>query len=152
MKFDFSSSVLFIFRSDVFKAMFVSEYAIENTMNTVEVNDFEPGTLRDFLDFLYSDKLEDPASFSVDLLLLADKYNVEGLRKSCEKALIKSIDNSNALRFLSTVSRIQAPLLVERTANYIFKNLDNLEGTSDWGKLVKSNPEALALIFKHRKA
>jgi speckle-type POZ protein len=152
LKFDFSSSVLFIFRSDVFKAMFVSEYAIENTMNTVEVNDFEPGTLRDFLDFLYSDKLEDPASFSVDLLLLADKYNVEGLRKSCEKALIKSIDNSNALRFLSTVSRIQAPLLVERTANYIFKNLDNLEGTSDWGKLVKSNPEALALIFKHRKA
>ena len=143
--------MLFIFRSDVFKRMFACENVIENTINEVEVNDFEPDTVKDFLVFLYSDKL-DPILYSVDLLLLADKYNVVGLRKACEKALVKAIDNSNALKFLSTVSLIQAPLLVERIASYIFKNLDDLEGTPDWDELVKSNPEALALIFKHRHA
>ncbi len=107
----------------------------------------------DFLHFLYSDELMDPALYnSVDLLLMADKYNVEDLRKECEKALVKSISISTAISFLSTASRIQAPLLVTRSANFIFKNLDSLVKSDDWREMVKSNPEAMDHIFQNRFA
>ena len=127
-------------------------FAIEKTTNDVEEKDFKPDTVKIFLLFLYSDKVDNPALYSVDLLLLADKYNVKGLSKACEKALVKTIDKSNALKILSTVSLINAPLLIKQTAGFIFKNLDDLEGTPNWNKLARNNPEALALIFKHRHA
>ena len=145
--------LFFPYRSDVFRAMLTRENVLENTICEAEVNDFESDIVSDFLHFLYSDEVVDPALYnSVDLLLLADKYNVEDLRKECEKALIKSISILNAISFLSTASRIQAPLLVERSASFIFKNLDNLVNSDDWREMVKSNPEAMDHIFKNRFA
>ncbi len=72
--------------------MFANTSAVENITREAEVNDFEPDIVGDFLNFLYTGELVDPALYnSLDLLLLADKYNVVALRKECEKALVKSI-------------------------------------------------------------
>ncbi len=72
--------------------MFANTSAVENITREAEVNDFEPDIVEDFLHFLYTGELVDPALYnSLDLLLLADKYNVVALRKECEKALVKSI-------------------------------------------------------------
>ncbi len=132
--------------------MFAHDNVLESKINEVEIKDFKPDTVENFLHFLYSDELYDPALYTIDLLMLADKYNVEGLRKEVEKALVEVLDISNAIKFLSTASMIEAPLLIARTANFIFKNLDKLEGTPDWETLAKSNPQAFLLIFKHRYA
>ena len=131
--------------------MFTNENVIENTNNQVEVDDFEPNIVANFIKFLYTDELLDTALYnSLDLLLLADKYNVEALRKGCEKALAKSISTSNAISFLCMASRIEAPLLVERSANFTFKNLDTLVGSAEWKEMVKNNPEAMHHIFLNR--
>ncbi len=131
--------------------MFSKENAIENTKIEVEVKDFEPNIVANFIKFLYSDELIDQALYiSLDLLLLADKYNVVGLRKECEKALAISISTSNAISYLCTASRIDAPLLVKRSAKFIFKNLDELVGSAEWREMVKSNPEAMNHIFINR--
>jgi speckle-type POZ protein len=133
--------------------MFAQENVLENIIRETEVIDFESDVVDDFLHFLYSDEVMDPALYnSVDLLLMADKYNVEDLRKECEKALVKSISIFTAIPFLSTASRIQAPLLVARSANFIFKNLDILVKSDDWKDMVKSYPEAMDHIFQNRFA
>jgi hypothetical protein len=72
------------------------------------------------LEFIYSDSLQDASAYnSVDLLLLADRYNVEKLRIDCEKALAKTIDVSNAANLLSVASRITAPYLLKKVAKFI---------------------------------
>jgi len=91
--------------------MFSKENTIENTKNEVEVKDFESNIVANLIRFLYSDELIDQALYiSLELLLLADKYNVVGLRRECEKALAISISTSNAISYLCTASRIDAPL------------------------------------------
>ena len=78
--------------------MFTNENVKENTKKEVDANDFDPNIVANFIKFLYSDELIDEALYnSIDLLLLADKYNVEALRKGCEKALSKLINTSNAI-------------------------------------------------------
>ena len=146
----FFIAISFHFRSDVFKAMFSSENFVENTKHEANVNDFEPDIVDNFLKFLYSDKLDNPELFnSVDLLLMSDKYQVCGLRKKCEEALIEDIGPSNAIQLLVVASRIQAPLLVARSANSIFINLDMFVGTEEWNEIVKPSAEIMNLIFTH---
>ena len=131
--------------------MFTNENVKENTNNEVELDDFEPNIVANFIKFLYSDELIDEALYnSIDLLLLADKYNVEPLRKECEKALAKLINTSSAISYLCTASRIEAPLLVKRSANFIFKNLDTLVGSTEWKEMAKTNPEIMNHIFLNR--
>jgi len=131
--------------------MLTSEDVIEKTKNELVADDFEPNIMENFIKFLYSNELIDKTHYnSLDLLLLADKYNVGALRKECEKALTKSIKNSNAILLLCTASRIEAPFLVERSAKFIFKNLDTLVGSAKWKEMVKTNPEAMNHIFINR--
>ena len=131
--------------------MFSSENFIENTKREANVNDFEPDIVVNFLKFLYSDKFDDPELFNlVDLLLMSDKYQVCSLRKKCEEALVEDIGLSNAIQLLVIGSRIQAPLLVTRSANSIFINLDMFVGTKEWNEIFKPSAEIMNLIFAHR--
>lgn len=45
------------------------------------------------VEYIYTDDLKHPEDYnSVDLMLLADKYNIVGLRRKCEKALSKNLN------------------------------------------------------------
>ncbi len=136
-------------RSDVFERMFENKSSKENTKNEVEIIDCEPEILKDFLQFLYTDQVQRSYN-SIDLLLLADKYNVLGLKKKCELALTKQMDVKNAIELLIVASTISAPILKPKAANFIFKNLDELVESDDWEEMAKTDPALLNDIFKFR--
>ena len=138
-------------RSTVFKAMFGNNAFAENAANEANIRDSSPKTVKDFLVFLYTDELDKADLNSVELLLMADKYNVVGLKINCEKALSKTVDTSNAIKLFCTASTIKAPFLTKNTAKFIFKNIDELFDTAEWKMMVKSNPEHLNSIFKYRR-
>jgi hypothetical protein len=49
------------------------------------------------IEYIYTDDLKQPDDLnSVDLMLLADKYNVVGLRRKCEKAISKNLNLGEA--------------------------------------------------------
>jgi len=95
-------------RSDVFKAMFANKRSKEYEKNEVEIIDFKSHTIRDFLQFLYTDDIETKYN-DVALLLIADKYNVPRLKKKCESALENHIDIDNAIELLMMASLVDAP-------------------------------------------
>ena len=138
-------------RSNVFKRMFGHKELAENVTNEAEIKDFSPKSVEDFLEFLYTDELYEADSNSVELLLMADKYNVGRLKINCEKALSKNIDNSNAIKLFCTASTIDAAYLMENTAKFILKNIDELFDNTEWKEMVKSNPEHMNNIFKFRR-
>ena len=142
--------VILASRSDVFEAMFSQESFAENKNNMSTIEDCNPETLALLLEFIYSDSLKNTSAYnSVDLLLLADRYNVEKLRIECERALAKSIDLSNAANLLSVASRITAPYLLKKVAKFIRSSCSrDLVNSEDWKEMVKTNPQAMNAVFQ----
>lgn len=78
------------------------------------VHDTSPALFRTFLDYLYCGRLE-PASMTADqltdLMLLADRYELDCLKQACELALKTHIDDDSALYLLSMADQFNARLL-----------------------------------------
>ena len=76
-------------RSPVFAAMFTSDM-LESKTGRVEIKDVDVNLFKHFLKFIYTGKLETSAR-NLDLLALADKYEIETLRELCQTAT-KEVD------------------------------------------------------------
>jgi len=71
-------------RSPVYEAMFASGMK-EATSGKVNINDIDPDTFRNFLEFLYTGTVV-PSSRNANLFVVADKYQVETLMDLCRHA------------------------------------------------------------------
>ena len=76
-------------RSPVFAAMFTSDM-LESKTGRVEIKNVDVNLFKHFLKFIYTGKLETSAR-NLDLLALADKYEIETLRELCQTAT-KEVD------------------------------------------------------------
>ncbi len=135
-------------RSDVFQAMFGSKSFSESITNETVIEDCKSEVLANLLKFIYTDKLEADLYNCLDLMMLADKYNVKKLRKKCERAIASSINCSNAVALLCTASNMEAPILLKSAAKFIDSNRKGIVGSEDWEKMVKTNSRAMDAIFK----
>jgi hypothetical protein len=83
-------------RSDYFKAMFQEGRTVESDKDRIIISQHDPVTFKRMLDYLYSNQVDiegAPKSEYRDLLILADKYQIEGLRKKCEELSVITSDN-----------------------------------------------------------
>ncbi|XP_008217320.1 speckle-type POZ protein B-like [Nasonia vitripennis] len=109
-------------RSPVFSAMFEHEM-LEKRKNVVEISDVEPEVMAEVLRFIYADKVNNIEKLAVDLLIAADKYQLEALRLMCEEVLVKKLNIDNVVEILKIVdlyascSRLRGALLKFLTAN-----------------------------------
>ncbi|OXU30766.1 hypothetical protein TSAR_013232 [Trichomalopsis sarcophagae] len=91
-------------RSPVFSAMFEHDM-LENKENIVEITDVDAETMAEVLRFIYAGKIKDIEKSAVDLLVLADKYQIETLRIMCEGAMVKNLNTNNVTDILKIVDR-----------------------------------------------
>lgn len=82
-------------RSPVFKAMITGDFQ-EKSKNQAKLTDFSPESFLDFLNFLYTDNVQDIKTHVLDLLQMANLYQVNGLRELCEKTLLAGLTEENA--------------------------------------------------------
>jgi len=86
-------------RSDVFETMFNGEAYGEATNGILEIKDMDAETMRKFLTYIYTDKIEDK-DVDLNLIYVADKYNVLRLVSECAVVLSKKITNDNVIEVL----------------------------------------------------
>ncbi|XP_043464514.1 protein roadkill-like isoform X2 [Leptopilina heterotoma] len=83
---------ILVCQSDVFQAMFENPMK-ESREDALIISDFEPKIVETMIRYLYSDEMTE--SLSADefkqLLLIANKYNLEKLEKICFNELLKAI-------------------------------------------------------------
>ena len=80
-------------RCAYFQRIFASETK-EKSTNEVIVPDVTPDVFRAMLQFIYSNTLpKDSAEITLDLLVAADKYDVEKLKRKCELLVPVNVDN-----------------------------------------------------------
>jgi hypothetical protein len=74
------------------------------------------------------------ASGLVDLLLVADLYQLERLKYLCEQKIIGYVDVDNVVNMFLLSEQVQAPDLAKYTLEYLAKNWATLRADSSLGK------------------
>lgn len=87
-------------RSSVFATAFKANGMKESVENEMIIDDFNESAVKEFLEFLYTNKAI-REEHAMELFALASKYDVSLLRTSTETIILKNIEESNAIEIFS---------------------------------------------------
>merc|ERR1712048_730873 len=90
--------------SPVFEAMFSHCDLLETRSKTIKIEDAKPPAVKAMIDFAYSNEVPDIDNIALDLLKLADKYNMADLLAYCSIALEKTISVGTCVALWSSAS------------------------------------------------
>ncbi|KAH9389519.1 hypothetical protein TYRP_023210 [Tyrophagus putrescentiae] len=131
-------------RSSVFRALLSNANFVENAKNEIEINDTSFETMQVFLTTLYTGKKPDADKLSLDLLSIADKYDVFELKMACQEQLSISLDNNNVLDRLLEAIKHCAEFLTLNCKFFLLDNLSEVMKTPRW-KMFHANEDVLTI-------
>ncbi len=133
-------------RSQVFAAMFEHNMQ-ENLQKKVEIEDFSDEIIGQMIQFMYSGKVQKLRENAKELLAIADKYDVKGLKVMAEQFLGKNISVENVIETLILADKCNAQKLKERAMGVIQGNMKALGRSGALLQLGKHNEELFTLLF-----
>lgn len=121
---------VFGFHSEVFRSMLTLDTK-ENDTRVIEIKDTNAIAFEAFIKYLYTGEIDNMEQVANDLMVLADKYDIEGLRKECENYLCEKINENTALLLLIEAD-LHSYLVLKKKAIFIIKSkLDILKPEFD---------------------
>lgn len=127
-------------RSSVFAAMFLHETS-ERQTGIVNIPDCDPESFGEFLEFLYSGKLEKPSPRSaLHLYETSDKYNVQELKTFCQEFLMENLTVEHLCDAVIMADKYDDTKLLFATQCFFNKNLSTVFVTPEWNDLLNNNP------------
>lgn len=131
-------------RSPVFEAMFSYSMA-ESENNEVKIIDINISTVRDMLTYMYTGKIEDLNTRSINLLEAADKYQLSELKEICEETLSANLSVDNSLECLLMADLHNASELKTSAVKFIVEH--SVDFVDEIDKF-KEYPDLIAELFK----
>ena len=112
----------------------------ESEESIITVQDISLTTFMKLLEFIYSDQLSDleNAEQAIDVLVAANKYGLDRLKRLCEKYLVQLIDLENVVELLYLSDMHQAMELKRMCINFTTQYFDIVTKREDFRKLSKS--------------
>lgn len=92
-------------RSPVFYKMFTT-YLQDAKKSTVELPDINSITIKEFLRFIYCNEVQNLEAVALELLFVAEKYQVEPLKQLCAKHIEAKLSEQNVLDVLVIADRM----------------------------------------------
>uniref|UniRef100_A0A0A9YDA3 Speckle-type POZ protein-like protein n=2 Tax=Lygus hesperus TaxID=30085 RepID=A0A0A9YDA3_LYGHE len=120
--------------STVFEVMFQSSL-IEGRRNEIEINDVNQEVLSAFLDYVYLRDAKIVKKHVNQLLMMADKYNVETLALVCDGYIEASLTAENAVDSLILADLFRRYDLRAKIGHFIKSNLEIISTYPSWAKL-----------------
>lgn len=123
----------------------------EGETNCVEIKDIDGEILENILLYVYTGRCESSIKLADRLLVAAEKYDLQMLKKMCEDELIENllIENlsiDNALATLIFADMNCATVLKSETITFIVVNFIELMNTEEWKNFNQSNYQLLKEI------
>ena len=121
--------------SSVFKASLTSELKRQKegeVFDEVQVSDFDPSTIEEMLNFIYTGEVGITLKNAWELILAADYYDLENLKELCAEFLMINLTLSNCLLIQMYAERYRLNLLQEETTSFICKNLTSVWKTEEY--------------------
>ncbi|GFU04250.1 TD and POZ domain-containing protein 3 [Nephila pilipes] len=131
-------------RSPVFRAMFTNEMK-ERTDGFVDVTDLDEDTVRQMLQYMYTDMLENLQWESASqLYAAADKYDITSLRNKCCAILKAELQPTNACQILTLADQHQDEVLKKDVLNYIIAQGKTIFSSEEWKLLMETHIQLAA--------
>jgi speckle-type POZ protein len=126
--------------SPVMAAMFEPGKFKEGKSKTVEITDIEPEVFQQLLRYVYTGNapLIQEDSIAEQLLIAANKYQIDKLKAECEDTLVDKITLDNAVKFLLTAHLYVAPNLKEASIQCLVQHRFEVWDRPEWDRLNKS--------------
>jgi hypothetical protein len=133
-------------RSEYFAAMFRSDFK-ESKDAEIKIEDDEE-LFKQIIEIFYTNDVS-TVDFEValELIVLARKYLVEELVKSCEEIIIKNMTVENCFEILSVADSIQSKPFKDRAIGYISANIKAVMKTAGWNTLKADKPNLAIEVY-----
>ena len=126
--------------SPVMAAIFEPGKFKEGQSRVVEITDIEPNVFQQLLRYVYTGNapLMQEDSTAEQLLIAANKYQMDKMKAECEDTLVGKITLDKAFRFLVTAHLHLAQNLKEASIQWLIKHRFEVWDRSEWDRLNKS--------------
>ncbi|KAJ8266348.1 hypothetical protein GJAV_G00129370 [Gymnothorax javanicus] len=105
-------------------------WSLANLASTTELDlsDTNPEVAEAMLRWAYTDKLElcEDDAFLIELMKLANRFQLQQLRERCEKGVMSSVNVRNCIRFYQTAEELNASTLMNYCGEIIASHWDDL--------------------------
>ena len=119
----------------------------ESQTNRVEIKEAEPEMVKEVIKFLYSGMLPDNIdAIAMDLLPLADRFGVDGLKEMRVAAIIWTLSVENVIDALMLAEYHSCDDLMEACIPLFKENLKDLRAGEEW-KEMQRNPALLSKLL-----
>lgn len=117
-------------RSGKFKMMLESAM-LEQDSPVITIETEKPNLMATIIDWIYSSEIDFPEKTSdiFELILLADEYFLDDLKRKCEETLIYRLDQENALEILVSSSKYHTIIsdnLIEFSIAALIEDFDDI--------------------------
>jgi speckle-type POZ protein len=137
--------VILAARSPVFAAMFQHDMT-ENKTNETEITDVTPAAFKALLRFIYTGHCE-VENLEEQLLVAANKYDIQDLKQICAKEMRKKLTVDNAVDLLIFSDLHQAKDLKDGAIRFINKNAPAVMKTPSWTNFPKSHQHLVYELY-----
>ena len=124
-------------KSDFFDQMF-SENLPDVKENSITIKGFQSQTVKRMLQYIYTNQFyKNKEEDFIELILIADKFKVQGLFDICQQEMSKQINDENVADVINVASKVGATFLKKNGIDFVARN----GGTQRWKEVVESNSE-----------
>ena len=120
----------------------------ESRENKVDLVDLEADTAEDMLTFIYTGKVTDVGEKATNLLDVADKYGISGLKEMSEAALCAKMNIDNVLNMLVLADLHNAPSVKSLALKFVRENVQEIVSQEGWRKKLEKYPEIVFDILE----
>ncbi|XP_044010306.1 speckle-type POZ protein-like [Aphidius gifuensis] len=135
-------------RSPVFAAMFDHEQFKENEKNEVVIEDIDEDVFEEFLHCIYTGESPNVDKMPMELLAVADRYQVDCLKNICEEIICGTIDFDNISSILVCSDRYNLKKLNQKCSEFMKKNLQAVLSNETFQVYKKKYPEVFVGVLE----
>uniref|UniRef100_A0A0K0EZI5 Speckle-type POZ protein (inferred by orthology to a human protein) n=1 Tax=Strongyloides venezuelensis TaxID=75913 RepID=A0A0K0EZI5_STRVS len=136
--------------SPVFNAMFEHKETKESKENIIKIVDENLQTLETMIDYIYSGTIPELLNDDeiIDLLQLADKYDIQPLYHLCQDRLIFHLTEMNVCEMLQVSEAYKAQSLMDACIRLVARNLNHILESREWLEMEKTHSQLLLYVMK----
>lgn len=129
-------------QSRVFSAMFEHNMR-ENRENVVKIDDFCYDVMKELFRFIYTQKVENLEILASDLLAASNKYELDDLKNTCEKVLIRNLSIENVIDYFVLADHHQAHELRNSVNQFFLTNTKAVLSSDKFKSRLSSLPRVM---------
>ena len=112
------------------------------------IQDFTPSVVEEMLRYIYTGNAPNIVETADQLLIAAEKYQLDDLKNLCEQELSNNIKIENAIDRFIQGDMYQAQGLKEACLSFLVRNWSAVSKTKDWEDKMRSKPDLLTEVLK----